>query len=131
MQAFYDAEDGALAPFVLVLEGSVPDEQLSGDGYWTGFGVNEFDGQPITVNEWVDRLAPKASAILAVGTCATHGGIPAMRNKPPRARRPAPPPGRRDAPQAPLPAPRARGLHARRIHRAGAVRQHLRQRLAL
>ena len=82
LQAYSDAEDGLLSPFILVLEGSVPDETLSGDGYWTGFGVNEFDGQPITVNEWVDRLAPNADAVMAVGTCATYGGIPAMRNNP-------------------------------------------------
>ena len=82
MQAYRDAEDGRLSPFILVLEGSVPDETLSGDGYWTGFGVNEFDGQPITVNEWIDRLAPKADAVLAVGTCATYGGIHAMAGNP-------------------------------------------------
>ena len=39
-------------------------------------------GQPITTNEWVDRLAPKAAAVVAVGTCATYGGIPAMKNNP-------------------------------------------------
>ena len=40
------------------------------------------NGQPITTNEWVDRLAPKAAAVVAVGTCATYGGIPAMKNNP-------------------------------------------------
>jgi hydrogenase small subunit len=44
--------------------------------------VNPSDGQPITTNEWVDRLAPKAAAVVAVGTCATYGGIPAMKNNP-------------------------------------------------
>ncbi len=39
-------------------------------------------GQPITTNEWLDRLAPKAAAVVAVGTCATYGGIPAMKNNP-------------------------------------------------
>ena len=39
-------------------------------------------GQPITTNEWVDRLAPKAAAVVALGTCATYGGIPAMKNNP-------------------------------------------------
>ncbi len=82
MQAWYDAEDGALDPFVLVLEGSIAEERLAGEGHWTGFGVNPFDGQPITAGEWVDRLAPKAAAVMAVGTCATYGGIPAMRNNP-------------------------------------------------
>jgi hydrogenase small subunit len=82
MQAWYDAEDGKLDPFVLVLEGSVPNERINGDGYWTGMGVNPENGQPITTNEWIDRLAPKAAAVVAVGTCATYGGIPAMKNNP-------------------------------------------------
>ena len=82
MQAWFDAEDGKLDPFVLVIEGSLGNEKINGDGYWTGFGVNPSNGQPITVNEWVDRLAPKAAAVVAVGTCATYGGIPAMKNNP-------------------------------------------------
>ena len=48
---------GKLDPFVLVIEGSLGNEKINGDGYWTGFGVNPSNGQPITVNEWVDRLA--------------------------------------------------------------------------
>ena len=82
MQAWYDAEDGQLDPFLLVVEGAIGDERLSGEGHWTGFGVDPIDGQPITVNEWIDRLAPKAAAVVAVGTCATYGGVPAMRNNP-------------------------------------------------
>ncbi|MFP5364079.1 MAG: hydrogenase expression protein HypE [Thermoleophilia bacterium] len=82
MQAWYDAENDVLDPFVLVVEGAVGDERRSGDGHWSGFGVDPIDGQPITVNEWIDRLAPKAAAIVAVGTCATYGGIPAMKNNP-------------------------------------------------
>ena len=75
-------EEGKLDPFVLVIEGSLGNEKINGDGYWTGFGVNPESGQPITVNEWIDRLADKAAAIVAVGTCATYGGIPAMKNNP-------------------------------------------------
>jgi hydrogenase small subunit len=81
IQAWYDAEQGKLDPFVLVIEGSLGNEQINGEGHWTGFGVKP-DGQPITVNEWIDRLAPKAAAVVAVGTCATYGGIPAMKNNP-------------------------------------------------
>ena len=36
----------------------------------------------MTTSEWLDRLAPKATAILAVGTCATYGGIHAMAGNP-------------------------------------------------
>ena len=82
IQAWYDAEQGKLDPFVLVIEGSIGNEQINGEGHWTGFGVNPANGQPITTNEWVDRLAPKAAAVVAVGTCATYGGIPAMKNNP-------------------------------------------------
>jgi len=82
MQAWYDAEAGKLDPFVLIVEGSIPNEQLSGEGHWAGMGVNPDNGQPITTNEWVDRLAPKAAAVVAIGTCATYGGIPAMANNP-------------------------------------------------
>ncbi len=39
-------------------------------------------GQPITTNEWIDRLAPKALAVIACGTCATYGGIHAMAGDP-------------------------------------------------
>ena len=82
MQAWYDAEAGKLDPFVLIVEGSVPNEKINGEGHWAGMGVNPSNGQPITTNEWIDRLAPKSAATVALGTCATYGGIPAMKNNP-------------------------------------------------
>jgi hydrogenase small subunit len=82
MRAFYDAEDGLLDPFMLVLEGSVANERINGEGHWSGLGTDAQTGQPITTNEWIDRLAPKAAAVVAIGTCATYGGIPAMKNNP-------------------------------------------------
>jgi hydrogenase small subunit len=82
VESFRIAARGGLDPFVLVLEGSVPNEQTSGEGHWTGFGADSVTGQPITVCEWIDRLAPLAAAVLALGTCAAYGGIPAMRGNP-------------------------------------------------
>jgi len=82
MQAWFDADEGKLAPFVLLVEGSIPNEKINGDGHWAALGQDPVTGQPITTNEWVDRLAPKAAAVVAVGTCATYGGIPAMKNNP-------------------------------------------------
>jgi hydrogenase small subunit len=79
--AFFAAAAGALDPFLLVLEGSVANEEINADGHWSGFGVGE-DGQPISTCTWIDRLAPRAAAVLALGTCAAYGGIPAMRNNP-------------------------------------------------
>ncbi|MGO9822584.1 MAG: hydrogenase expression protein HypE [Solirubrobacteraceae bacterium] len=82
MQAFRDAAAGRLNPFVLVLEGSVPNEQISGEGHWAALGVDAETGDPIPTNTWIDRLAPRAAAVLALGTCAAYGGIPAMRGNP-------------------------------------------------
>ncbi len=82
MQAFWRAAAGGLDPFILVLEGSVPNEQLSGDGHWAALGVDPDSGQPIPTCTWIDRLAPKAAAVLALGTCAAYGGIPAMHGNP-------------------------------------------------
>jgi hydrogenase small subunit len=82
MRAFHDAARGKLDPFILVLEGSVPNEEINGEGHWSGFGVDPGTGQPITACTWIDRLAPRAAAVMAIGTCAAYGGVPAMKNNP-------------------------------------------------
>jgi hydrogenase small subunit len=79
---WHRADRGELDPFILIVEGSVPDESGNPEGYWSGFGTDPATGQPITSCEWLDRLAPKATAILAVGTCATYGGVHAMAGNP-------------------------------------------------
>ena len=38
MKWFWEADAGKLDPFVLVVEGSVANEQIKSEGYWTGFG---------------------------------------------------------------------------------------------
>jgi len=82
LEYWFMAARGELDPFVLVLEGSVPNEQLSGDGYWAALGVDPATGELITTNAWIDRLAPRAVAVVAAGTCATYGGIHAMEGNP-------------------------------------------------
>jgi hydrogenase small subunit len=82
MQFFYDGWQGKLDPFVLVVEGSIPNESIKAEGYWAATGTNPDTGQPITTAEWIDRLAPKAFAVIAIGTCATYGGIHAMQGNP-------------------------------------------------
>jgi len=79
---FWKASRGELGPFVLVIEGSIPNEQINGDGYWTSFGNDPQTGQPKPLNRWIDELAPKAWAVVAAGTCATYGGIHAMAGNP-------------------------------------------------
>jgi hydrogenase small subunit len=82
MDRFQRAAAGSLDPFILVVEGSIPDETNKAEGYWAAFGTDGATGQPIRTCEWIDRLAPRAWAILAAGTCATYGGIHAMEGNP-------------------------------------------------
>ena len=84
LEWFWKADRGELDPFVLVVEGSIPNEKLHEEGYWCGFGNDPATDQPVTTSEWLDRLAPKALVVLAVGTCATYGGIHAMAGQPDR-----------------------------------------------
>ncbi len=85
MAPFKAAVNGELgAPYVVVLEGSVPDDQAfpSELGYFSAMGGGGFDpesetDQPNRVTDWLWRLAPGAAAYVAIGTCATWGGIPA------------------------------------------------------
>jgi hydrogenase small subunit len=82
MRSFHLAAEGALAPFILVFEGSVPNEHNKAEGCWAGLGYDHNTGQPIATCDWIDRLAPKAWAIVATGTCAAYGGIHAMEGNP-------------------------------------------------
>jgi hydrogenase small subunit len=82
MKVWFDAAEGKLENFVLVVEGSIPNEDIKKEGYWAAIGNDPETGQPITLNTWIDRLAPKALAVVAAGTCATYGGIHAMQGNP-------------------------------------------------
>ena len=82
VQSMRDAAEGKLDPFILVVEGSIPNEKNKSEGYWAAVGTDPATGQPILTTAWIDRLAPKAWAVLAAGTCATYGGIHAMEGNP-------------------------------------------------
>jgi hydrogenase small subunit len=83
------AERGELdAPFVIVYEGSIADETLTVDGEpWAAEGslptwAPGHERRRVSTAEWVRRLAPRAAALVAIGTCATWGGIPAADGNP-------------------------------------------------
>jgi hydrogenase small subunit len=76
------AAAGELGPYILVVEGSIPNEKNKSEGYWAALGTDPATGQPITTCEWIDRLAPRAWAAMGAGTCATYGGIHAMAGNP-------------------------------------------------
>jgi hydrogenase small subunit len=79
---FHLAAEGKVDPFILVVEGSIPNEKNKDEGYWASLGTDSLTGQPITTCEWIDRLTPHAWAVIAAGTCATYGGIHAMEGNP-------------------------------------------------
>jgi hydrogenase small subunit len=78
LKVFHEAAAGKLQPFVLVVEGSLPNDRTAGEGYWAALGTDPTTGQPIPTCRWIDRLAPHAWAVVAAGTCAAYGGIHAM-----------------------------------------------------
>ena len=82
MAPFHKAARGELDNFVLVMEGSIPNEHLSGEGYWAAQGNDPETGNPITIPEWLDRLTPHALAVITAGTCSAFGGIHAMQGNP-------------------------------------------------
>ncbi len=67
-----DVSEKYKGEFILVLEGAIP---TADNGMYCTVG--EVGNTPIPVLDWVKDLGPKAQAVLAVGTCATSGGIPA------------------------------------------------------
>lgn len=78
------AAEGKLnAPYVVIYEGSVANEDLAAElgGYWCGMGVDE-NHQPIPTSKWLKDLSDGAAAVIAIGTCATWGGIPAAYGNP-------------------------------------------------
>lgn len=74
MSALDDAKAGKLDPFVLVLEGAVPDEKIAKrtGGFFCAIG--DKDGKIVLLTEVLDALKDKAAAVVAVGSCAAYGG---------------------------------------------------------
>ncbi|HEV2770335.1 MAG TPA: hydrogenase expression protein HypE [Solirubrobacteraceae bacterium] len=86
---YRQAVEGTLGdPYVIVVEGSIPDDQaLERAGQYAALGVGadwprslppaRANDQSLRVTDWIWALAPGAEAAIAIGTCATWGGIPA------------------------------------------------------
>src|SRR5436309_8355866 len=47
LEPFHQAGEGRLGPFILVVEGSIPNERNKAEGYWAGLGTDRTTGQPI------------------------------------------------------------------------------------
>lgn len=72
-----EAAERHAGEFILAVEGAIP-TGINGI-YCT---VGEVEGIPMMILDWVKMLGAKAQAVVAVGTCATFGGIPAAAPNP-------------------------------------------------
>jgi hydrogenase small subunit len=66
------ADQVAAGGYVLVVEGSVP---VKDDGIYCELGVENGHGRPFLTH--VKEAGANAMAAIALGACATHGGVPA------------------------------------------------------
>jgi hydrogenase small subunit len=82
LEVFRKAAAGEIENFILIVEGSIPDESLAETGNFASFGTDLGTKEPIKICEWIDKLAARAWALIAVGTCAAYGGIHAMPGNP-------------------------------------------------
>ena len=76
-----DAANGKYDPFVLVLEGSVPPDTKAGGPPYSDLlcFIGRENNKEVSCMEWLRRLLPRAIAVIAVGTCASYGGVVADR----------------------------------------------------
>jgi hydrogenase small subunit len=72
IQVMEDTAKRQKGEYVLVVDGAVP----TADGGVYG-AVGERNGKPVTMKQRVEELAKDALAVIAMGTCASFGGIPA------------------------------------------------------
>ena len=57
LRPFHRAAAGEMENFILVVEGSIPNEHNKEEGYWASLGTDPRTGQPIPTCDWIDRLA--------------------------------------------------------------------------
>jgi hydrogenase small subunit len=73
LEVIRDAVDKKRKDYILIVEGSIP---TASNNYCTIGIVND---QHISMEKWVTELGKNAKTVVAVGTCAAFGGIPAAR----------------------------------------------------
>jgi hypothetical protein len=55
LRAFHQAAEGKIENFILVVEGSLPNEHNKEEGYWASLGTDPKTGQPIPTCDWIDH----------------------------------------------------------------------------
>lgn len=77
IEAMEDTAKEKKGEYVLVVDGAVP---TAADAVYGAVG--ERKGKPVTMLERVTELASDSLAVIAIGTCASFGGIPAAKPNP-------------------------------------------------
>jgi hydrogenase small subunit len=72
-----DTEKNRKGGYILVVEGAIPTAEGGAYG-----GIGEQAGKHLTVQQSVEELGKNAMLTIALGTCATFGGIPAAKPNP-------------------------------------------------
>jgi hydrogenase small subunit len=77
IQALEDTAEQKKGEYVLVVDGAVSTDTTAVYG-----AVGERNGKPVTMLQRVTELAQDSLAVIALGTCAAFGGIPAAKPNP-------------------------------------------------
>ncbi len=77
IEVLEETEQNSKGNYLLVVEGSIPVAQ---DGVYCAIGEN--DEEPVSMLSRVESLGREALAVIAMGTCASFGGIPAGKPNP-------------------------------------------------
>ena len=77
IEVLRDTEKNRKGGYILVVEGAIPTAE--GGVYGS---IGEKDGEGLTIEKSVEGLGKNALAVIAAGTCAAFGGIPAAKPNP-------------------------------------------------
>lgn len=72
IEVLKDTETNRKGGYILVVEGAIPTAE---DGLYGSIGERE--GKHLTIEQSVAQLGANALLVIAIGTCAAYGGIPA------------------------------------------------------
>ncbi len=77
IEVLKDTEKNRKGGYILIVEGAVPTAENGNYG-----SIGEKDGRHLTIQESVEEMGKNALLVIALGTCATFGGIPSARPNP-------------------------------------------------
>ena len=81
IEVMVDTSQQKKGGYILIVEGAIPTAKGGIHGV-----IGEKDGKPMTMKSWVETLAKDALAVIALGSCAAFGGIPAAYPNPTQCR---------------------------------------------